>query len=72
MPRQSAIKIKVEIVVPYDRKKFGDTSRAEAEAMKLQRYLHEEVNGIEVAKWSAEHATVEAPEAPAPTRQAAE
>lgn len=59
MARKSVIKIKAEILIHYDRKTMGDTSRAETFAMALQQEFHKR-EGLEVGKWSAEHTTVEA------------
>lgn len=71
MPKQAVIKVKTEILVPYDRTKFGAASEAESTVTKIQDAIGEAMNGSKAisTKWSAEHANIETPEA---SQQAAE
>lgn len=59
MPRQSIIKIKAEIHIPYDRKKFGSASVAEKHCEGLQEILSRGLADATLAKWEPEHSSVE-------------
>lgn len=69
MPRQSVVKIRTEIVIPYERQTFGAAAEAERVATKIKEAIGDAMNGTDAIsrKWSAEHATEEAtPPAPPP------
>lgn len=59
MPRVSCIRIRTEIVIPYDRREFGATGAAEAQALKLKDVIGETMvkTAAVCVAWEAEHST---------------
>ena len=58
MARQSVIRIKAEIIIPYDRKLFGRAGAAEELALELKDTLGKQ-DGTQLVKFAPEHTSVE-------------
>ena len=59
MSRQAVIKIKAEITIPYDRKKFGSAATAEKHCDGIKQSLDRVLADATLVKWEPEHTTVE-------------
>lgn len=66
MPRQDVIRIKAEILIPYNRRVFGSATDAEAHCSKIRQAIHGLVGEAYVAKWEPEHTSVAVAEEPKP------
>lgn len=71
MPRQSVIKILVEIVIPYDRKAFGAAANAESISNAVHDTLVTANNGAHLIMWLAKHTSITVPAPAAATAAAA-
>ncbi len=59
MPRQSVIRIRAEITIPYDRKAMGSAANAEKHCDKIHTALFAALGDARCVKWEPEHTTVE-------------
>lgn len=72
MSRQSVIKIKAEITIPYCRKEFGSAAAAEKHCDGIKTAISGVLADATLVKWEPEHTSIEASEpAPAPARRQA-
>lgn len=68
MTRQSVLKIKAEITIPYDRKRFGETATAEKHCEGIKEAITRTLADATLTRWEPEHTTIEAPP-PAPAKK---
>jgi hypothetical protein len=62
MSRQSVIKIKAEITIPYNRKEFGSAASAEKHCDGIKTAITGVLADATLVKWEPEHTSVDAPE----------
>lgn len=59
MPRQSVIKIKAEIVIPYNRREMGSAAAAEKHCDGIRAAINDVLADAAVLKWEPEHTSIE-------------
>lgn len=60
MPRQSIIRIKAEIAIPYDRKMFGSASMAEKNCDQIKEAIEGALINARLVKWEPAHTSSDA------------
>lgn len=58
MKRTHIVRIQCTLEIPYDRNTFGETTKAEATALRLKQCMEDEKTAV-VSKWTAKHTSVE-------------